>query len=74
MYQIVGQIDLCPDKIGNISPFSIDGKGMHYHNFSEIQSNTRGRKSGQKDNHYPIPYEYEKLVENVIKFNKKQRQ
>lgn len=73
-HKIVGQIDLSPDKDGNVKPYSATEKSMHYHNFSEIPSTGQGRKSGQKDNHHPIPDQFKKMVDKVINFNKKQRE
>lgn len=72
-HKIVGQIDLAIDKHGNVTPYSSDGKGSHYHKFDESSSGEMGRRSGAKDNHHPIPKEYQSLVNKVIEFNKKQR-
>lgn len=73
-HKIVGQIDLNQDKHGNIKPYTPDGKGIHYHKFSELSSTKQGRNSGQADNHLPIPDQFKGLVEKVINFNKKQRE
>ena len=72
-HKIIGQIDLAPDKNGNVKPYSPDGKGMHYHKFSENSNASMGRKSGDPNNHHPIPPQYQSLVEKVIEYNKKQR-
>lgn len=73
-HKIIGQIDLNPNKMGNIRPYSPDGKGMHYHNFSENGGGSMGRKSGDRNNHHPIPPQYQSLVDKIIEYNKKQRE
>ena len=72
-HKIVGQIDLVIDKNGNVKPYTSDGKGTHYHKFKESEGGTMGRKSRAKDNHLPIPKQYQSLLNKVIEYNKRQR-
>lgn len=68
-HKIVAEIDIEFDKKGNLIPYS-KGKGSHLHRYDEDKKGNRSRKSHDKNNTFPVPKKYRKLLKQIERYNK----
>lgn len=67
------EINLKFDAEGNVKPFSTNENGSHAHYWAKDDKEKLGRKSHDKSNHHEIDHKFDKLIADIVAFNKKHK-
>lgn len=73
-HKLVTSIDIKTDKNGNFIPYDKSNKdSSHSHNWKHDNTGDVGRKAHDSSNNNPISSNFNKLINDVIKFNKEHK-